>query len=243
MLASRLRGCAMIVLIFQCYVSGWEIKALLSRPLEPHEIDLSAGGNSCHPRQRLFARGILSATGNTVSQVGMVVGYRPVIVIEALLRVKTRPIEEAVADAETAYLLQDLSLSTQRRETIVKRSCQFSADDYVWGDIVLQLANAISRTTWLTEHMTLGFLNQFPNCSYLVAESYKTICLTFGKQREESIAPRIFTTLRRRTRPITPSQSWAFRILQSLFDLPGPERLSVLLIARRYPVVDVRART
>jgi hypothetical protein len=136
-----------------------------------------------------FARGILAATGNTVSHVGMVVGDSPVIVIEALLRVKTRPIGESIADAETAYLLQDLSLSPQKRDTIVKRVCQFSAADYGWGDIVLQLANAIFRTTWFTDHLTFGLLNQFPICSYLVAESYKTIGLTFGKQKEESITP------------------------------------------------------
>jgi hypothetical protein len=110
-----------------------------------------------------FARGILAATGNTVSHVGMVVGDGPVI--EALLRVKTRPIEGSVADAETAYLLQNLSLSPQKRDTVVKRACQFSADDHGWGDIVLQLANAIFRTTWFTDH------------------------LTFGKQKEESMTP------------------------------------------------------
>jgi hypothetical protein len=136
-----------------------------------------------------FARGILAATGNTVSHVGMVVGDTPVIVIEALLRVKTRPIEDSVADAEKAYLLQDLSLSTEKRDTIVKRACQFSAADYGWADIVLQLANAVFRTTWFTDHLTFGFLNQFPICSYLVAESYETIGLTFGKQKDESITP------------------------------------------------------
>lgn len=46
-----------------------------------------------------FARGILAATENTVSHFGMVTGTEPfVIVIEALLRVKTRPIEESAAD-------------------------------------------------------------------------------------------------------------------------------------------------
>ena len=126
---------------------------------------------------------------NTVSHVGMLVGDNPVIVIEALLRVKTRPIEESLADAEAAYVLQDLSLSVQKRDTIVMRACQFSAADYGWADIVLQLANAIFRTTWFTDHLTFGLLNQFPICSYLVAESYKTIGLTFGKQKEESITP------------------------------------------------------
>jgi hypothetical protein len=136
-----------------------------------------------------FARGILAATGDTVSHVGMVVGDRPVIIIEALLRVETRPIEKSVSDAEAAYLLQDLSLSMQKREAIVKRACQFSAADYGWADILLQLANAIFRTTWFTDHLTFGLLKQFPICSYLVAESYKTMGLTFGKEKEESITP------------------------------------------------------
>ena len=137
-----------------------------------------------------FARGILAATGNTVSHVGMVTGVEPfVMIIEALLRVTTRPIEESVADAERAYLLQDISLSAGQREAIVRRALKFSAADYGWGDILLQLANAIFRTTWFTDHLTFGLLNQFPICSYLVAESYKTIGLTFGKKEEESITP------------------------------------------------------
>ena len=95
----------------------------------------------------------------------------------------------SVADAEAAYLLQDLSLSHQKRASIVKRACQFSADDYGWGDIVLQLANAIFRTAWFNDQLTFGLLNQYPICSYLVADSYKAIGLTFGRQKEESITP------------------------------------------------------
>lgn len=137
-----------------------------------------------------FARGILAATGNTVSHVGMVTGTEPfVIIIEALLRVKTRPIEESIADAERAYLLQDISLSADQREAIVRRALKFSAADYGWGDIVLQLANAVFRTTWFTNHLTFGLLDQFPICSYLVAESYMEAGLTFGKENEESITP------------------------------------------------------
>ena len=102
---------------------------------------------------------------------------------------ETRPIEESLADAETAYLLQDLSLSSKKRDTIIRRACQFSAADYGWGDILLQLANAVFRTTWFTDHLTFGLLKEFPICSYLVAESYKTIDLTFGKKKEESINP------------------------------------------------------
>lgn len=140
--------------------------------------------------KRFFDRGILAATGNTVRHAGMVTETGPfVIVIEALLRVKTRPIEESVANAEKAYLLQDLSISADQRANIVKWGLRFYAADYGWGDILLQLANAIFRTTWFTDHLTFGLLNQFPICSYLVAESYKTIGLTFGKKEEESIAP------------------------------------------------------
>jgi hypothetical protein len=136
-----------------------------------------------------LARGILAATDDTVSHVGMVVGDKPVIIIEALLRVVTRPIEESVSDAEAAYLLQDLSLSAQQRAEIVKRAREFSAADYGWTDILLQLGNAVFRTTWFTDHLTFGLLDHFPICSYLVAESYETIGLTFGKKEDESITP------------------------------------------------------
>lgn len=104
-----------------------------------------------------FARGILAATGNTVSHVGMVTGTEPfVVIIEALLAVKTRPIAESMADAEAAYLLQDISISTDQREAIVRRALKFSAADYGWADIIFHLANAIFRTTWFTDHLTFG---------------------------------------------------------------------------------------
>jgi hypothetical protein len=47
----------------------------------------------------------------------------------------------------------------------IRRVLKFSAADDGWADILIQLANAIFRTTWFTDH------------------------LTFGKKKEESIIP------------------------------------------------------
>lgn len=47
-----------------------------------------------------FARGILAATGNTVSHVGMVLAPTPgPLAIEALWRVKTRPLSLSIQDS------------------------------------------------------------------------------------------------------------------------------------------------
>ena len=136
-----------------------------------------------------FATGILAATGNSVSHVGIVLAPRPgPLVIEALWRVKTRPLSLSIEDAEKAYILSDKSLTPDQRDSIVIGACKFSADGYGWWDIGLQAADAVLRTTFLTDHVSWD-LKGHPICSYLVAKAYRSLGLTFGSKKPQSITP------------------------------------------------------
>lgn len=135
-----------------------------------------------------LARGIVRATGGPCSHVGMFVSLEPPVVIEALDRVKTRPLDVSLADAERAWILHDNSITDEQRRAIVDEACSMSAASYGWLDIAAQGIDAALGTTWPTDHMT-WFLNQFPICSYLVARAYQKIDLHFGKKAIGSITP------------------------------------------------------
>lgn len=137
-----------------------------------------------------LSRGILMATGNSVSHIGLIIAAPPgpTLVIEALWRVKTRPLSLSIAGAERAYILSDHSLAPDQRETLVSNACAFSAEAYGWWDIVLQAADAIFRTTFFTDHLSWS-LGSHPICSYLVAKAYESLELTFGRKKLQSITP------------------------------------------------------
>ncbi len=136
-----------------------------------------------------FSEGILKATGNTVSHVGMVIAPKPgPLVIEALWRVKTRPLCLSIRDAEKAYILSDQSLTPGQRETLVLNACKFSADGYGWWDIGLQAADAVFHTTFFTDRLSFS-LESHPICSYIVAKAYDSLGLTFGRKKLQSITP------------------------------------------------------
>ena len=136
----------------------------------------------------LFSAGILRATGNTVSHVGLLIGIDPPLVIEALTRVRTNPLATTIASAERAYILHDKSLSTWERRKIVDTAVGFSADGYNWGDILLQGMDALARTTWFTDHLSIGLADE-PICSYVVAAAYRAVNLSFGRVKTESVRP------------------------------------------------------
>lgn len=139
-----------------------------------------------------LSRGILAATGDSVSHVGLVITADPFpIVIEALTRVMTRPLTVSIAAAEHAWLLSDSSMTDEARSAIVAAALAFSADGYGYTDIGLQLANAVGRTTWFTDHLATG-LNGKPICSYLVAAAYETRGRTFGQADQTTTPADIF---------------------------------------------------
>lgn len=137
-----------------------------------------------------LSRAILKATGNTVSHVGMIIAASPgpTLVIEALWRVKTRPLVLSLDGAEKAYLLSDHSLEEKQRNELVFNACKFSAEDYGWWALVLQGADAIFHTTFFTDRFAWG-MDRHPICSYLVAKAYQSLGLTFGREKSRSITP------------------------------------------------------
>jgi len=138
---------------------------------------------------RLLAKGILAATGNTVSHVGLVISGDPPLVIEALTRVKTNPLDVSIKDAEAAYLLKPLNLTADQRRTIVYAACALSADGYGYLDIGLQGMDALLHSRKPTDLLAgaLG-IKKHPICSYLVAASYERAGLNFGVN-DKSITP------------------------------------------------------
>jgi hypothetical protein len=158
----------------------------LSNTMQPFHV-----GDIIAIRDRdFFSRAILKATDNTVSHVGMVIAADPglTLVIEALWRVKTRPLQLSIDDAESAYILSDHSLGADERNKLVSYACTFSADGYGWWAIGWQAADAIFHTTFFTDHFSWK-LNHHPICSYLVAKAYQELRLTFGRERLQSITP------------------------------------------------------
>jgi hypothetical protein len=135
-----------------------------------------------------LSRGILMATHGQVSHVGMLISAEPVIVIEALSRVRTRPLAETLHEVEAAWILSDRSLTEAQRITLIERACLFSADGYGYAEIVKQALDAAFKTTWFTDNLSRR-LDQHPICSYLVAKAYASIGLNFGAKRAESITP------------------------------------------------------
>lgn len=128
-----------------------------------------------------LSKRILAATGNTVSHVGLIIATEPIpTVIEALTRVRTRPLDVSIATAESAWVLTDTSLTDDEREAIIRSALNFSADGYGYGDILLQGMNALTKSTWWTDHLAFGLAGK-PICSYLVAAAYETQNRTFGQ--------------------------------------------------------------
>lgn len=126
----------------------------------------------------LFSRMILRATGGEISHVGMVISADPALILEALVRVQTRPLKDAMKDAEDVYLLKPTNISAIECREIVKEACRWSARSYGYGKIVLHGLDALFGTEWFSRHLAVS---NRPICSWLVAEAYRHAGLDFGE--------------------------------------------------------------
>lgn len=140
-----------------------------------------------------LSRQIMNATDGPVSHVGLVLSSAPealdCFVIEALARVRTRPLKETIAGAEAAYILSPKNVDLKTRFEIADRASKFSAADYGYLDLGLQLLDSVTRSRWFTRHLTFGLLNKLPICSYTVSKAYWDAGLKFGKLVPQSITP------------------------------------------------------
>jgi hypothetical protein len=134
-----------------------------------------------------LAHGILAATGNTVSHVGLVISVDPPICIEALTRVKTNLLAVTIGNVEKAYVGSDPTLSDVERNAIVAKALTLSSASYGWTELALQLADAAFHSTWPTDHLSFE-LRKHPICSFLVATAYACVGRSFDKE-SQSVTP------------------------------------------------------
>lgn len=128
-----------------------------------------------------FSDGICQATHSIVSHVGMVISAEPPAVIEALWRVKTRMLADSIASAQHVWIIRDMLVTVLQRRLLVAEACRFSANDYGWGDVILQLGDCLSHTRWFTTHIGQEWmLRKWPICSAVVAFAYEKLGVEFG---------------------------------------------------------------
>lgn len=125
----------------------------------------------------LISKAILLATGGPVSHVGLVVGEDPVLVMEALSRVVTRPLVESIGGAEGVWVLRP-KLERERLRNIVRRACAWSAARYGYGKIVLHLMDSLLGTDKVTQKLAR---TRRPICSWHVAQAFASEGLHFGE--------------------------------------------------------------
>ena len=126
----------------------------------------------------LFSRMILRATSGEISHVGLVISADPALILEALIRVQTRPLKDAMRDAKDVYLLQPINFSAIECREIVKEACRWSARSYGYGKILLHALDALFGTEWFSRHLAIS---NHPICSWLIAEAYRHEGYDFGE--------------------------------------------------------------
>lgn len=133
---------------------------------------------------------IALAEGNTAypSHIAGIINTDPSICLEALSRVRTNPLDTTLAKCSKAWLIHHRTLTDTQRNAIVYAACRFSADDYGWGDIVLQGADALLRDTFWTDKLSAALKNH-PICSYVWAAAYGSVGISFSDKLIQSITP------------------------------------------------------
>lgn len=138
-----------------------------------------------------MSKKILQATGGPCSHVGLFIsaGEEPII-IEALGRVITRYLRDALYDVEKAWVLHPLNLGQSQRIGIVRNALEFSGRSYGWWNLLPQLADCLLKTNFFSAHFTLS---QYPICSAVTGWAYSREGLYFG-QAPQCLSPaEIFT--------------------------------------------------
>lgn len=122
---------------------------------------------------------IRALTGDgPLSHVGIITAVEPFPqVTEALTRVRTRPLDLSIADAEHAWLLEWQDIVDAQRLAMCQTALSFSADDYGYVDIGFQLLDSVFKTRWITQHFVE---RKLPICSLLDALAAKSADLNFG---------------------------------------------------------------
>ena len=128
---------------------------------------------------------VLKATRGEISHVALVVCVEPLpIVIESVNpRVRTVPLDVAIADHSLVYLMKDLSLTPAEREDVVRAALRWSTYDYSFLNCAWPALDDLTKTRWFSQHLSSP---NSPMCSWLVAESRKAIGKFFGQPAEST---------------------------------------------------------
>lgn len=125
-----------------------------------------------------FSDLIVRATGGYVSHVGMVIADEPPLVTEALFRVKTRPLEESIADCSDAWILRPRFATAYTRRVLMHSIHTYSSAGYGYFKILLHGLDALCRTQWFSCTFARS---HSPICSWLVASAYEAVGYSFGE--------------------------------------------------------------
>lgn len=125
-----------------------------------------------------FSRAIQLVSESCISHVGLIVAEDPLLIMEALSRVVTRPYEEALGDCKHAWLLKPMNIEREARRQIVRASCTYSGASYGYLKIALHLLDFLTGKEWITQLLARS---RKPICSWHVAQAYKVVGLDFGE--------------------------------------------------------------
>ena len=139
-------------------------KLTLTRPrILPGDI-LAVQGQSWMSRQ------IMRTTGGSCSHVGLFLsGGKEPLIIEALTRVVTHPLTEALVDSKKAWILHPLNIDMYQRLNIMHHARALIGGKYGYVRFFLQFADCLTHTRFFSTHLTLPGQ---PICSMIVAYPY-----------------------------------------------------------------------
>jgi hypothetical protein len=154
----------------------------LGTRLEPADILLARRRSFISRAIRFFTRS-LGEPRSEVSHAGIVVEGGPIeqaLIVEAAGRVKKRPILSRYgkrSKKEVAFY-RPLNLSPEERAVVVRAAEEYLGKDYSYFKILLHLLDWLLQGAYFFRR--LGGINDYPICSWLVAQSYAKVGKTFG---------------------------------------------------------------
>ena len=150
--------------------------------LEPADILLARRRSFLSRAIRFFTRSF-GEPRSEVSHVGIVVeggSLEQAVIVEAAGRVKKRRLIKRYgrrSKTEVAFY-RPLNLSPEERAVVVRAAEKYVGEDYSYFKIVLHLLDWFLQGAYVFRR--LGGFDNYPICSWLVAQSYAEVGKTFG---------------------------------------------------------------
>jgi hypothetical protein len=149
--------------------------------LQPGDIFLTRGTGFLGRAIRFFTRRI-GESRTKVNHVGIVVQGGPLgqaVVVEALRTVKRhRLIDEYGGERDQVAIFRPLRLNVQQLHMVVTVANGFVGRRYGYGTIVLHVLDWVLQGAYVFRR--LGDMDDYPICSWLVAQAYGAVNVHFG---------------------------------------------------------------